>query len=90
MKRIFLFMLLFSIIIVPYITRSISAKEPITAIKKIEYINVLVHGGDTLWSISEQHRGERDLQTFMTIVQQLNNMNHTVVREGSYIKIPVF
>lgn len=56
----------------------------------IQYIEIKIQQGDTMWSISERYRNEMPRDTFINIIQQFNNMSHTVVREGSMLKIPVF
>ena len=89
MKRKIVFLLIFIILLITYVANSIEAKEPIK-INTIEYLVIQVSSGDTMWSISEEYRGEKDLHSFMAMIQQLNHMNHTVITEGSYIKVPVF
>lgn len=88
MKRKIVLLLILMIFIIPYITRTIEAKETVSY--NVEYINIKVNAGDTMLSISETYRGEVENQTFIKMIQQINNMNHTVVRENSYLKIPVF
>lgn len=88
MKRKIVFLLFLMIFIIPYIARTIEAKETVSY--KVDYINIRVNAGDTMLSISETYRGEVETQTFIRMIQQINNMNHTVIRENSYLKIPVF
>lgn len=54
----------------------------------IQYFNVTVVEGDTIWSISERYRGDVEQESFMNMIRQINNLNSNVIRVGQTLKIP--
>lgn len=71
------------------VASSLETKESLNQ-NTISFISITVEPGDTMWSITEEYRGQIEHQTFLRMIQQFNNMEHTVVREGATLKIPVF
>ncbi|SHJ55385.1 LysM domain-containing protein [Anaerobranca californiensis DSM 14826] len=54
----------------------------------IQYFNITVVEGDTIWSISERYRGNVEQESFINMIRQINNLNGNVIRVGQTLKIP--
>lgn len=91
MKKIIILILTTIILLMATIgvASSLEQKHNKQLVKTIQYIEITVEQGDTMWSISERYRNEIAQDTFISIIQQFNNMSHTVVRQGSTLKIPI-
>ncbi|QNO16524.1 LysM peptidoglycan-binding domain-containing protein [Alkalicella caledoniensis] len=91
MKKIIILILTTIILLMATIgvASSLEQKHNKQLVKTIQYIEITVEQGDTMWSISERYRNEIPQDTFISIIQQFNNMPHTVVRQGSTLKIPI-
>lgn len=54
------------------------------------YESVLIHPGDTLWTIAEEYKAEGTKTEHMVEdILQLNGMRTTKIRSGEHILVPV-
>lgn len=57
---------------------------------QVFYESVLIHPGDTIWSIAEEYKtdGEKT-ERMIDDILQLNGMKTTKIRSGEHILVPV-
>ncbi|SET23109.1 cell division suppressor protein YneA [Anaerobranca gottschalkii] len=92
MKKLIISIIVLSILIVSIgIASSLENKGTISSNYSkttIQYFNITVTEGDTLWSISEKYRGDIEQENFINMIKQINNLHHNVIRVGQNLKIP--
>jgi hypothetical protein len=52
------------------------------------YTNIKVHEGDTLWTLSSQHRGDLSSEEWVRLVKSENNMIDDKIIAGHTLIIP--
>lgn len=62
----------------------------ITNIDKTTYTNIKVHEGDTLWSLSNQYRGDLSNDDWVRLVKNENNMIDDKIIAGHTLVIPEY
>lgn len=57
---------------------------------EVEYKEVVVRNGDTLWQIAAQHRGaDTDTRRMIDRIRDINDLSSAVVKPGQVLKVPV-
>lgn len=54
-----------------------------------QYQTVVVHSGDTLWSIAEKYCNNTDIREYIYNIKKINNMDTSVLYENTAVLIPV-
>lgn len=56
----------------------------------VEYKEVIVRDGDTLWQIAVRHRGAHsDTRRMVDRIRDINDLSTAVLRPGQVLKVPV-
>ncbi|MEA1974409.1 MAG: LysM peptidoglycan-binding domain-containing protein [Bacillota bacterium] len=59
------------------------------AMNEVEYIEVKIKSGDTIWNIAKEYRQEnQDIRELVYIIIKVNNIKNSIIYEGQKIKIP--
>lgn len=62
-----------------------------TGSPKIQYSTVVVHQGDTLWTIASQHREKgTDIRSFIDQIYEANQLNSALITPGQTLRIPIY
>jgi len=56
--------------------------------KDISYSQIVVHTGDTLWSIASSSGQSNDIRKVIYDIKQLNHMDTSEIFEGQVLKLP--
>ncbi len=66
-----------------------SAVFSLTIINSVEYYNeVFINDGDTLWTLSDQYRGNTPKQAWISEVMLANRLENQLIQAGDMLKIP--
>lgn len=57
--------------------------------QKTRYESVYISDGDSLWSIAQQYRGNKDTAVFVEDLKVLNGLPSDHIQAGYYILVPV-
>jgi LysM repeat protein len=49
---------------------------------------IVIHQGDTLWTLAEQYKGDLPREEWITSVMDANDLHHPVITSGSKLIIP--
>lgn len=61
-----------------------------TGSPKIQYSAIVVHQGDTLWTIARKHRTKgTDIRSFIDQIYEANQLESAIITPGQTLKIPV-
>jgi hypothetical protein len=65
------------------------AEKPVRAAEPIDYAEVEVRAGDTLWRIAAAHKGEgQDIRRFIYDICEYNGIDAGDIRAGDIILVP--
>lgn len=57
---------------------------------EINYIEVTVKQGDTLWHLAEEYNYDRmDIPSFIAQLKNINELNESIIKAGDVILIPM-
>jgi len=60
------------------------------AIKEVEYLEVIVNSGDTVWDIAKEYRNEKqDVRELVYIILEVNEIENSMIYKGQKIRIPI-
>jgi hypothetical protein len=60
------------------------------AMKEIEYIEITINSGDTIWNIAKEYRAEnQDIRELVYLIIEVNDIENSIIYEGQEIKIPI-
>lgn len=54
-----------------------------------KYQSIIVHSGDTLWSIAEKYGEDSNIREYIYNVKKINNLDSSMVYENTAILIPI-
>ncbi|NLP36722.1 MAG: LysM peptidoglycan-binding domain-containing protein [Firmicutes bacterium] len=50
---------------------------------------VVVSGGDTLWTLAQEHApADQDLRSYIARIRELNHLSHPVIYPGQILELP--
>lgn len=62
-----------------------------TGSPKIQYSAIVVHQGDTLWTIASQHRVKgTDIRSFIDKIYEVNQLDSPLITPGQTLKVPIY
>ncbi len=60
------------------------------AMKEVEYLEVIVNSGDTVWNIAKEYKNEKqDVRELVYIILEVNEIENSMIYEGQKIRIPI-
>ena len=78
-------LVLFLMVIFISVRNSVATGSP-----KIQYSAIVVHQGDTLWTIASQHRGKgTDIRSLIDQIREANQLDSVLITPGQTLKIPI-
>lgn len=90
-KRFYLFITSLFVVIVMIIFSLVSNNKVHSSVYEINYTEVRVRDGDTLWNIALAYLPEKtDIRKVIYDIKKFNNMNNSYIYPGDIIKIPQF
>lgn len=88
-RRFFIFITLSFIVLISLISLIFSKDKAYSSVYEVQYYEVEVVEGDTLWTIVSRHISERDnMQKIIYDIKKFNGMDSSHIYPGDIIKIP--
>lgn len=85
-KRFLIFVILLSLIgifLTLFLLNNVSAHD------SQEYKSIIIYSGDTLWTIAEKEKPNKDIRQYIHEIRDLNNLNDAHLIIGQEILIPI-
>ncbi len=88
-SRFCVFITLSFLLIISLISLIFSKEKVYSSVHEIQYYEVEVVEGDTLWTIVSRHTSERgNMQKIIYDIKKFNGMDNSYIYPGDIIKIP--
>lgn len=59
-----------------------------TGSPEVKYKEIVVHQGDTLWTIAKAHKGQEEIRTYIDQICESNDLDSMIIKPGQTLKIP--
>lgn len=90
-RRFYTFITLTFLLIIGLISMIFTKEKVYSSVQKIQYYEVEVVEGDTLWTIVSRYISERDdMQKIIYDIKKFNCMESSLIYPGDIIKIPIY
>lgn len=78
-------------LVITFVILTILSPNKVYSNKPIDYLEIMVHRGDSLWSIARKHNtSKKDIRELIYQIEQLNDSNSASLHPGDILKIPIF